>query len=133
MVFIFENGKGVRVPLKAYETKGNRRKLTGAYSDASPLVGIFHEREDAPFEIMMVSDNDRAIIFKSSLIPQMATRASKGVLLMTLGRREKRVVRALSNYKEVYGELKGYHKNKLPATGFPIGDRGEQLSLNDKL
>ena len=133
MVFIFENGKGVRVPLKAYETKGNRRKLTGAYSDASPLVGIFHERENAPFEIMMVSDNDRAIIFKSSLIPQMATRSSKGVLLMTLGRREKRVVRAISNYKEVYGDLKGYHKNKLPATGFPIGDRGEQLSLNDKL
>ncbi len=133
MVFIFENGKGVRVPLKAYETKGNRRKLTGAYSDASPLVGIFHERENAPFEIMMVSDNDRAIIFKSSLIPQMATRSSKGVLLMTLGRREKRVIRALSNYQEVYGDLKGYHKIKLPATGFPIGDRGEQLSLNDKL
>ncbi len=133
MVFIFENGKGVRVPIKAYETKGNRRKLTGAYSDASPLVGIFHERENAPFEIMMVSDNDRAIIFKSSLIPQMSTRASKGVLLMTLGRREKRVVRALCDYKEVYGDLKGYHKNKLPATGFPLGDRGEQLSLNDKL
>ncbi len=133
MIFIFENGKGVRVPIKAYETKGNRRKLTGAYSDASPLVGIFHECENAPFEIMMVSDNDRAIIFKSSLVPQMATRASKGVLLMTLGRREKRVLRALSNHKEIYGDLKGYHKNKLPATGFPIGDRGEQLSLNDKL
>ncbi len=133
MVFIFANGKGVRVPLKAYETKGNRRKLTGAYSDAAPLVGIFYEKESAPFDIMMISDNDRAIIFKSSLVPVMTTRSSKGVMLMTLGRREKQVVRALSNITEVYGNIKGYHKNKLPATGLPIGDRGEQLSLNDKL
>ena len=133
MVFVFANGKGVRVPLKAYETKGNRRKLTGAYSDASPLVGIFFEKESDPFEIMLVSDNDRAIIFKTSLIPLMATRASKGVLLMTLGRREKQVARALSNFTEVFGPVKGYHKNKLPATGLPIGDRGEQLSINDKL
>ncbi|MBQ2271727.1 MAG: topoisomerase IV, partial [Firmicutes bacterium] len=38
VLFFFENGKAAKVPLSAYETKTNRRRLTGAYSDKSPLV-----------------------------------------------------------------------------------------------
>ena len=37
VLFCFENGKLAKVPLSAYETKTNRRKLTGAYSDKSPV------------------------------------------------------------------------------------------------
>jgi DNA gyrase subunit A len=40
IIYIFENGKGVRIPVSAYETKSNRKKLTGAYSDKSPIAGI---------------------------------------------------------------------------------------------
>ena len=86
MVFIFENGKGVRVPITAYVAKGNRKKLTGAYAKSSPIIGIFYETEKEPIDIMMISDADRAIVFKSSLIPVMTTRTSGGVTLMTLGR-----------------------------------------------
>ncbi|MBQ5886894.1 MAG: topoisomerase IV, partial [Clostridia bacterium] len=43
VVFVFENGKGIRVPLTAYETKANRRKLTGAFSTASPIVAAVYE------------------------------------------------------------------------------------------
>ena len=134
MLYIFENGKGLRVPLTAYATKGNRHKLTGVYSDKSPLVGIFFEKESEPIEIMMVSDRDRAILFKSSLVPVMSTRSSVGVNLMTLGTREKKVVRATASFAEEIGDGKGYRKTKLPATGLPIGDKefGEQLSLYDK-
>ena len=32
LLFFFENGKLAKVPLEAYATKTNRRKLTGAYS-----------------------------------------------------------------------------------------------------
>ena len=35
VLFFFENGKVAKVPLSAYETKTNRKKLTGAYSDKS--------------------------------------------------------------------------------------------------
>jgi DNA gyrase subunit A len=133
MVFIFANGKGVRVPVSAYETKGNRRKLTGAYSSASPIVGIFHEVEKNPFELMLVSDAERAIVFKTSLIPVKATKKVSGNVLMTLGRREKAVTVARADFAEILGDAKGYRKTKLPATGLPIGDRDEQLSLNDKL
>ena len=40
LCFFFQTGKAARVPLSAYATKTNRKKLTGAYSDKSPLVAI---------------------------------------------------------------------------------------------
>ncbi len=131
LVFIFANGKGVRVPVTAYETKGNRAKLKGAYSSASPIVGIFYEIEKDPFEIMLLSDGERAIVFKTSLIPVMTTRSSGGVTLMNLSRREKAVVAATTDFSAISGDAKGYRKYKLPATGVPLEDK-MQLSLDDK-
>ena len=119
----------MRTPLKTYETKGNRGKLKNAYSVDSPLVGIFYEKESDPFEIMMISDQERAIVFKTSLIPIKASKAAGGNVLMTLGKREKAVTQAISSFAESYGDGKGYRRNKLPATGSPIGDKGEQLSM----
>ena len=46
LLFFFENGKAAKVPVNAYETKTNRRKLTGAYSDKSPVVKILALTED---------------------------------------------------------------------------------------
>ena len=31
VMLVFENGKAARIPMAAYETKTNRRRLTGAY------------------------------------------------------------------------------------------------------
>ncbi len=136
MVFIFENGKGVRIPITAYEAKGNRRKLTGAFSKASPIVSAFYEVEKNPLDIMMVSDADRAIVFKSTLIPIMSTRSSGGVTLMSLGRKEKKVVEACTDFAERYGDPKGYRKLKLPATGILLNEKNLdslQLSMDDNL
>jgi DNA gyrase subunit A len=115
-VFIFKNGKGVRVPVSNYETKGNRRKLVGAYSSASPICAVFYEKEKEPFEIMMISSADRAIILKTSLIPQKSTRTSGGVTLMTL-KKGQELANALSDFSEKYDSSKGYRKLKIPATG----------------
>jgi DNA gyrase subunit A len=136
MVFVFENGKGLRVPITAYETKGNRRKLTGAYSAKSPIAGIFYEVEKNPFELMLLTDADRAIVFKSSLIPMQATRTSGGVNLINFGRRETMIKEALTDFVEVYGDPKGYRKNKLPATGVLLNEKNldaMQLSMDDKI
>lgn len=114
MVFIFENGKGVRVPISAYDTKGTRRKLQGAYSAVSPIVVVFYEKE--PFEIMMISSADRAIVFKSSLIPVKTTRSAGGVTLMTL-KKDQKIVSASADFAENFGDTKGYKKLKLPAVG----------------
>ena len=128
MIFLFENGKGVRVPMSAYETKATRRKLQGAYSDASPIVAAFHEGKD-PVDIMMVNSADRAIIFKSSLIPQKATRTAGGVSLMTLKKGQK-VVSATVDLADQ--DDKGYRKYKLPATGTLLAEkdiRAMQLTI----
>ncbi len=119
-VYIFENGKGVRVPASAYEVKSARRKLVGVYSDASPLVAAFYEKE--PFEIMLISDQDRAIVIKTSLIPEKATKSSGGVTLMTLKNKQK-LVAAYSSFSDIISDSKGYKKIKIPATGVLLEDK----------
>lgn len=120
VIFIFENGKGVRVPLSAYETKAVRRKLQGAYSDASPLVAVFYEEKDKPVDIMMINSADRAIVFKSSLIPIKTTRTAGGVSLMTLKKDQRVTGASLLADKQ---DDKGYRKLKLPATGTLLADK----------
>lgn len=58
MLFLFANGKAARVELSAYQTKSNRRKLTGAYSDRSELRGIFLLQEDV--QLVLYSTEGRA-------------------------------------------------------------------------
>jgi len=121
-VYIFENGKGVRIPAASYQTKSARRKLTGAYSDASPIVAVFYEKEKEPYEIMLLSENDRAIVLKTSLIPIKTTRTSSGVQLMTLKKGSK-LKAAYSDFTERFEETKGYRKLKIPATGILISEK----------
>ncbi len=132
MVYIFENGKGVRVPASSYQTKGNRRKLTSAYSDASPIVAAFYEHE--PFEIMLLTDNDRAIIVKTSLLPLKTTRTSGGTAIITLKKGQK-VVSAIKDFADKYGDAKGYRKLKLPASGVLLTEKDinvQQIKIDDK-
>lgn len=115
-VFLFENGKGVRVPVSAYETKSNRRKLTGAYSTTSPIVAVFYE--DKPFDVLIVADTGKAILIETSLIPIKTTRSSQGVTLFTLKDKQK-IVDAVKDYKPNGG--KSCRKLKIPATGVAVG------------
>ena len=82
LLFFFENGKVARVPLKAYETATRRRKLTGAYSDKSPLAAIRTIGEDE--ELVMYTNEPRALIFHTSLLAPKATRTTQGVAVMTI-------------------------------------------------
>jgi DNA gyrase subunit A len=122
MVFIFENGRAVRVPVSVYQTKSNRRKLTGACSTASPIVAAFYEHKNRPFDIMITTDADRAIVIKSSLIAEKATRTANGNLIINLKKGQK-VVSAIANPGERFGDLKGYRKLKLPATGVLLAEK----------
>jgi len=130
-VFIFENGKGVRVPVSAYETKGNRRKLINAYSAASPIAGVFYEVEKDPFEIILVNSADRAIIIKTSLIPIKTTRTSGGVALMTL-KKDQIICDCRRDFEQIYENTKGYRKLKIPASGQLLSEkdiRAQQLKI----
>lgn len=122
-VYIFENGKGVRVPASCYETKGNRKKLINAYSSASPIVAVFYESEKDPYDILLVSGSEKAIAIKTSLITKKATRTSGGTTLMTMKKND-RLIFATEEIPEAYS--KGYKKLKVPASGVTIPD--EDLS-----
>ncbi len=82
MLFFFENGKVAKVPMQSYATTSNRRKLTGAYSDKSPLVDMIYMKEDA--ELAMYSTEPRVVLFHTSLLNPKATRSTQGVAVMTL-------------------------------------------------
>ena len=126
-VYIFENGKGVRIPANCYETKGNRKKLINAYSSASPIVAVFYEKEKDPYDILLVNSAEKAITFKTSLITKKATRTSGGTTLINM-RKNDRVVFATAEIPEAYS--KGYKKLKLPAAGVTIPDSDlSQLQL----
>ena len=132
-VFIFENGKGVRIPEKAYETASVRRKLKGIFSTASPIVAVFSEHEKNPYEIMLTSSEDRAIIIKTSIIPIKSTKTSIGVQLMTVKKNHK-LTSAIADFESVYENTKGYRKLKLPATGVLLSEKDikkQQMSIDD--
>jgi len=116
MVFIFENGKGVRVPISAYETKTNRKKLTGAYSEISPPVGIFHE--DETFDLLLQTSDGKGAMIKSDLISIKTTRSSQGVALVNL-RKGAKLVRATAADSES-ADMKLLRKIKVPATPVPL-------------
>ena len=82
VLFFFENGKAAKVPLSAYETKTNRRKLTGAYSDKSPLVAALAFSADE--QIVLYSTDDRAMIISTALLIPKTTRNTQGVAVMGL-------------------------------------------------
>ncbi|MDO5153339.1 MAG: DNA gyrase subunit A [Eubacteriales bacterium] len=82
VLFFFENGKAAKVPLSAYETKTNRKKLTGAYSDKSPLVRTLALEADT--QVALYSSDGRAAIFSTAQLLPKATRSTQGVAVMTL-------------------------------------------------
>ena len=82
MVFFFENGKAAKVELSAYKTTSNRRRLTGAYSDKSPLRALLHLKEDR--EIAVYSTEPRVLIVSTALLGVKSTRTTQGAALLTL-------------------------------------------------
>ncbi len=129
ILFVFENGKAARVSVNAYSTKTNRRKLTGAYSDKSPLRSIlcFLEERDA----VVYSTEGRALLFNTAQLAEKSTRDSQGVQVMTL-KPKFRVSKAAFLEDTPIQNHARYRIRNLPAAGALLKpeDSGEtQLSL----
>lgn len=77
MLFTFENGKMAKVALKNYETKTNRKKLIGAYSDKSPICDIKYIEED--IDIAVLTDTNKILCLNTSLVPLKSTKNTQGV------------------------------------------------------
>ena len=116
-IFIFENGKGVRIPVSAYETKTNRKRLTGAFSSASPIAAVIYESE--PIDLLIENSVGKAILINSSLIPEKTTRSASGSILFNL-KPGVSVISVTSGDRIDYDKASKCRKNKIPATGITI-------------
>ena len=132
LLFFFENGKCARIPLESYATKTNRKRLTGAYSDKSPLRSVIHL--GAEEQIAVFSTEGRALVFNSALLTPKASRASQGVGVMSL-KPKYRLERACLLANTTIVNLSRYRVRSVPAAGALLKDedRGEkQLTLLDE-
>ena len=129
LLFFFENGKVARVELAGYQTQTRRKRLTGAYSDKSPLVRAFLLRED--MEMAVWSTEGRCLIFHTALLAPKTTRTTQGVGVMTL-KPKYRVEGAAPLDQTPIQNAARYRARSLPVAGALLKeeDRGEeQLSL----
>ena len=120
VLFFFENGKAAKVPLSAYETKTNRRKLTGAYSDKSPLRGCLVM--DGDEQVAVYSTDGRAVVFSTALLAPKTTRNTQGVAVMTLKKKATLSHALLLTASGIQNESR-YRCKTIPAAGALL--RGE--------
>ncbi len=130
LLFVFENGKCAKVELSGYATKTNRRKLTGAYSDKSPLVSVLELPQEQ--ELALYASDGRTLIFSTALLAAKTTRATQGVAVMALKKNAKIVrVQALSD--SAIGNQARYRAKSLPAAGALLRQEDteeQQISLD---
>jgi DNA gyrase subunit A len=129
LLFLFENGKAARVELAAYQTQTRRKKLTGAYSDKSPLAAAFHLKED--MELALTSSEGRCLVFHTAVLAPKSTRSTQGVAVMTM-KPKYHLESARPLAQTAIQDPARYRARSLPVMGALLKpeDRGEkQLSL----
>ena len=114
VLFFFENGKAAKVPLSAYETKTNRKKLTGAYSDRSPLIKVVALDTDA--QMAVYSTDGRAAIFSTAQLLPKTTRNTQGVAVMTLKKKAALRDAVLLSQSGIVNESR-YRTKTIPSAG----------------
>lgn len=129
MLFFFENGKVSRVPLNAYETKTNRRKLIKAFNDKSKIVCALYIKEDC--DIVLYSSIDKLLVFNSKHITAKAAKHAQGITVMNL-KKKSTLTNALTVEQAKLTDPESYRARALPATGYYIKDEDSttpQLNL----
>lgn len=123
LIFFFENGKAARIELAAYDTKSNRKKLTGAYSDKSPLVKVMHILDDV--QLAVYSSEGRALVFNTAQLAPKSTRTAQGVAVLTLKTKYK-----LADVRELEGSpitnVSRYRVRTIPAAGALLKDEDKE-------
>lgn len=129
LLFAFENGKAAKVPLESYATKTNRKKLTGAYSDKSPLVGLLYMPEDE--EVLFKASSGNMLLVHTGALTLKTTRSTQGVAVLKPKKGHR--LFSIERYKDgTFTNPKRYRTSSLPARGaLPVNDdsKDEQLSL----
>ena len=129
MFFGFSDGRTCKVPMASYITKSNRKMLTKAYSDHSPLVKALFIPQDV--EMVAFGSNDKAMVFNTAMVPEKTTRSAQGVKTFNAGKRGTMI--DLKPLEQAgLKDTKGYGARNLPAAGAKLSSEdksGEQLTI----
>lgn len=120
MIFAFENGKVAKIDLKSYETKVNRKRLLNAYSSKSPIAGMYFVKEDC--DMIAIRDNDKALLFNTSLLNINSTKNSSGIQVYNLKKNSKVAMFFEKSYFKS-DDIEYYRSDKIPATGHFINEK----------
>ena len=128
LVFFYKNGKAAKVPLSCYETKTNRKKLTGGFNIKSPLVAVYSCGSEREFGL--ITDSGRLLLASTALISEKTTRDTLGVQVITL-KKNAALVRVAPSESLELADPRRYRTRNLPAAGAPLreDDRIEQLEF----
>ena len=122
-LLFFENGKAAKVPLSAYETKTNRKKLTGAYCDKSPLVASFAMAADA--QMAVYTSDGRCVIFSTAQLLPKTTRNTQGVGIVSLKKKAVVTAAVLADQSGIVN-MSRYRTRTLPSAGALIKEEDSQ-------
>lgn len=114
MLFVFENGKAVKVAVESYATKVNRKKLVNAYSSKSRPVMLTKLTGD--IDVAMFRNYDKATVINTSILPVTATKNSGGVQVFTL-KKNSLISMACHSAEFSAEDLEYYRTGKIPTTG----------------
>lgn len=125
MLFAFNNGKCAKVPMSVYETKVNRKRLINAYSNKAELVRALYIAEDK--DIVLVRDEDKAMLFNTELVPVKLTKNTAGVQIYTL-KKNSEVSRMYEMAEFKADDIEYYRSAKIPSTGHFITENDKELN-----
>ena len=128
ILFCFDNGKAAKIPLSAYETKQNRKKLINAYSDKAGIVDILYLPDNR--DIAFVSSVNRALVVNTAQIPEKSTKSSIGVQVQVLKKNQTVKSVSLADSLNLENPAK-YRTKNIPARGSFLKDEdiAQQLTL----
>ena len=101
------------------------KKISGAYSTESPLVGAIYEGKDAK-QVFIRSDAGRGMLIKSNLVPVKSTRTAAGVQIMQLPKKGVKVELVTDRIEAFGNDATKCRKNAIPSTGTSLA----QLTFN---
>ena len=128
MIFVFENGRVSKVPLSAYATKTNRKKLINAYSNKFPISAILYVEKDE--DILLTSTNGRMLLINTGALQAKVTKDNNGVAVMTQ-KKGQRIFSASLYSDGMLSDPHRYRTRTLPAAGSINRDgmSGEQMKI----
>lgn len=118
MIYVFENGKCVRIPMDKYEAVSRRRKISGAFSTASlPVAAIY---EDKTKNIFIRSDGGKGILLKTSYIHEKSTRTATGNQIMQFPRNKGKVEFVTERVEALGEDAQKCRKTSFPTMGVSL-------------